>query len=248
VTYQPIEMDRRFYRNVIARFGPDGQERIVVGAHYDVYEDFPGADDNASGVGGLIELAHLFGRSPPAVGVELVAYALEEPKAPGELGLFRTEFGGSTVHARSLRQQGVSVRVALVMDMIGFFSDEPATQDVPFSILKPFYPSRGNFIAIIGKFGQGDVVRGVKRAMRRASPLPVYSMNGAAFLEGVDWSDHLNYWNAGYPAVLITDTSFYRNKLYHSAGDTVDRLDFERMAAVVQGVHAAVLAFAEPTE
>jgi len=76
VTYQPIEMDHRFYRNVIARFGPDGQERIVVGAHYDVYEDFPGADDNASGVGGLIELAHLFGSAPPPVGVELVAYAL----------------------------------------------------------------------------------------------------------------------------------------------------------------------------
>ena len=129
--------------------------------------------------------------------------------------------------------------------MIGFFSDEKGSQDLPSNLLKPFYPSRGNFIAIIGKVGQGDVVRKVKAAMRSASPLPVYSMNGPEFIEGVDWSDHFNYWKTGYSAVMITDTSFYRNKQYHQAGDTEDRLDYERMAMVVQGIYAAVLAFAD---
>jgi Zn-dependent M28 family amino/carboxypeptidase len=239
VSEQPYEVNGTTYQNVIALFGPDTKERIVVGAHYDTAGEQPGADDNASGVAGLIELAHLLGKTPLPICVELVAFTLEEP------GYFRTAQMGSAIHARSLKKQGILVRVMFSLEMIGYFTDVPHSQSFPFSILAAFYPSQGNFIAVVGKLDQGLVVRRVKRAMQSASPLPVHSINAPRFVPGIDFSDHLNYWKAGYDAVMITDTAFYRNKNYHTVWDTPDTLDYQRMAMVVQGVHAAVLAFAQ---
>jgi Zn-dependent M28 family amino/carboxypeptidase len=239
VAEQPYEANDRTYRNVIARFGPDTKERIVVGAHYDSAGKQPGADDNASGVAGLIELAYLLGKTPLPVCVELVAFTLEEP------GYFRTAQMGSAIHARSLKKQGIPVRVMFSLEMIGYFTDAPHSQSFPVSILAAFYPSQGNFIAVVGKLDQISVVRRVKKAMRSASSLPVYSINAPRFVPGIDFSDHLNYWEAGYKAVMITDTAFYRNPNYHTWRDTADTLDYQRMAMVVQGVHTAVLAFAQ---
>ena len=237
VSDQPFESRGRTYRNVIASFGPRTKELIVVGAHYDTAGPLPGADDNASGVAGLIELAYLLGRTPPAARVELVAYTLEEPP------YFRSASMGSAVHASSLRAQGFAVRVMLSLEMIGYFSDQPDSQHYPVSLLKAFYPSRGNFISIVGKMDQGRTMRRVKKAMAGASPLPVYSINAPRAIPGVDFSDHLNYWNEGYDALMITDTAFYRNPNYHTFADTPDTLDYKRMALVVGGVYAAVLAF-----
>jgi Zn-dependent M28 family amino/carboxypeptidase len=241
VVEQPYAIDGHTYRNVIGSYGPDTADRIVIGAHYDAAGPFPGADDNASGVAGLLELAYLLGTVPLSTRVELVAYTLEEPP------YFRTPLMGSAVHAQSLRQQGHSVRVMIALEMIGYFSDAPNSQLFPASILKLFYPTEGNFIAIVGNVGQGAVVRRAKRAMRGGSALPVYSLNAPRFVPGVDFSDHLNYWAAGYQALMITDTAFYRNARYHTAHDTPDTLDYTRMAMVVQGVYAAVLAFAHET-
>ena len=244
VSYQSYEMKGKTYRNVIALFGPDTEERIVVGAHYDAYGEFSGADDNASGVAGLIELAYLLGNTSLPMRVELVAFTLEEPLGPGERGAFRTQDGGSAVHAESLKRQGIPVRIMFSLEMIGFFDDAENSQDYPLSLLKLFFPSRGNFISVVGKLDQGWAVRRVKKAMRAASSLPVYSINAPLSVRGIDWSDHFNYWEAGYTAVMVTDTSFLRNKHYHTEKDTPDRLDYERMAMVVQGVYGAVLAFA----
>jgi Zn-dependent M28 family amino/carboxypeptidase len=235
---QPYEAGRSTYRNVAAAFGPDTRERIVIGAHYDAAGPYPAADDNASGVAGLIELAHLLGRDPPPGRVELVAYPLEEPP------FYRTPLMGSAVHAASLKRQGVRVRVMMSLEMIGYFTDAPGSQKLPLAALRPFYPSRGNFIAVVGKLGQALLVRRIKRAMRSATPLAVHSINAPRWVPGVDFSDHVNYWDAGYPAVMITDTAFYRNPHYHTAHDTADTLDYARMAQVVQGVHAAILALA----
>ena len=238
VSEQPFEAGGQTYRNVIASFGPRTNELIVVGAHYDTAGALPGADDNASGVAGLIELAYLLGRTPPTARVELVAFALEEPP------YFRSPLMGSAVHAASLRSQGFAVRAMLSLEMIGYFSDQPDSQQYPFSLLKAFYPSRGDFIAIVGKLDQGGTVRRVKKAMTEASPLQVYSINAPRLIPGVDFSDHLNYWNEGYDALMITDTAFYRNPHYHTSADTPETLDYERMASVVQGVYAAVLSLA----
>ncbi|MBI3651609.1 MAG: M28 family peptidase [Acidobacteria bacterium] len=236
---QAYEVNGRRYQNVIALFGPDTQERIVVGAHYDAAFEYPAADDNASGVAGLIELAGLLQNAPLPMRVELVAYTLEEPP------YFRSKFMGSAVHANALKEQAAAVRLMFSIEMIGYYSDAPNSQKFPTALLSPFYPSRGNFLAIVGKFGQGSWVRRVKRAMRGASSLPVYSINAPEFVPGIDFSDHLNYWQAGYEALMITDTSFYRNHHYHTAKDTPETLDYQRMAMAVQAIYAAVLAVSQ---
>ena len=211
VTEQAYEMDGKTYRNVIASFGPETKERVVVGAHYDAFGEYPAADDNASGVAGLIELAHLLGNSPPPMRVEVVAYTLEEPKTLTGDGLFRSPYGGSAVHAKFLKEHNVAVRIMFSLEMIGRFSDEENSQGYPNSILRLFYPPQGNFIMIVGRLQDGWLARGVKKAMKSASPLPVYSINAPASLKGIDYSDHYNYWKEGYPAVMITDTAFNRN-------------------------------------
>jgi Zn-dependent M28 family amino/carboxypeptidase len=245
---QVFTVDGERYRNIIARYGPSHGPVLVIGAHYDSYGNeirgasfpggyddtthTPGADDNASGVAGLIELARLLTRAPPNIGVELVAYSLEEPPH------FRTEAMGSVQHARRLRSSGRKVELMISLEMIGYFSTDPQSQTYPVPGLKLIYPDRGDFIAIVGRIREGLVTRRVKAAMLGASDLPVYSMNALSFIAGIDFSDHSSYWNEGFPAVMITDTAFYRNPHYHQAGDTADRLDYERLAKVVQGVFA----------
>jgi hypothetical protein len=234
VSEQEYRVLGKTYRNVIDHFGPESEERIVVGAHYDTAGPLPGADDNASGVAGLIELARLLARQQPPLGVELVAFSLEEPP------YFRTTGMGSSVHAKSLRSQNVQVRAMLSLEMIGCFSDAPNSQLFPVGVLSAFYPSRGNFIAVVGRLSDASLVRKTKSAMRNAAPLPVYSINAPRFVPGVDFSDQLSYWHAGYNALMITDTAFYRNRNYHTAQDTAEKLDYKRMAMVVEGVYAAV--------
>lgn len=235
---QTYQVDGKVYRNVTARFGSSEGPRVIVGAHYDAYEALPGADDNASGVAGLLELARMFGAHPPKGAVELVAYTLEEPP------FFRKADQGSMRHASALKQGGADVLAMFSLEMIGYFSDEPGSQTYLLSLIKPFYPSEGNYIAVVGEIGGGTLTRDIKAAMRGATDLPVYSINAPKVVQGLDWSDHRSYWLQGYPAVMITDTSFMRNKAYHTPQDTPDRLDYRRMAKVVQGVYAAVVALA----
>jgi Peptidase family M28 len=234
VSEQPFTVAGKTYRNVIAHFGPETREMIVVGAHYDTAGPLPGADDNASGVAGLLELARLLGKGQLPIRVELVAYTLEEPP------FFRSEQMGSAMHAKALKREGVVVRVMFSLEMIGYFSDADDSQHFPISVLSLFYPRKGNFISVIGKMGEGMLVRRIKKAMAGATSLPVYSINAPRLIPGVDFSDHLNYWREGYPAVMITDTAFYRNANYHTIGDTAERLDYRRMGQVVEGVYAAV--------
>ena len=212
---QVYEMEGRTYRNVIARFGPESRDPVVVGAHYDAFSELPGADDNASGVAGLIELAHLLSSARPQTRIELLAFTLEEPKTRDGDGLFRSEYGGSARHVRLLQEHGVRPRIFIDLEMIGYFSDQTGSQDYPSRFLGWLYPSRGDFVVIVGRIGQGNAVRRVKAAMRGASELPVYSMSPHEVIEGVDWSDHADYWKAGYTAVMITDTALNRNRNYH---------------------------------
>jgi len=239
VSEQPYRVNGKSYRNVTAQFGPETPERIVVGAHYDTAGPLPGADDNASGVAGLIELARLLDRQQLPLRIELVAFTLEEPP------YFRTTGMGSSVHAQSLKQQNVRVRAMFSLEMIGYFTDTANSQHFPVGLLSPFYPSAGKFIGVVGRLSDWSIVRRAKAAMRKATPLPVYSINAPGIVPGVDFSDQLNYWHAGYNAAMITDTAFYRNPNYHTAQDTEEKLDYKRMAMVVEGVYAAVVELAQ---
>jgi peptidase M28-like protein len=235
VSEQPFTVYGRTYRNVIAQFGPETKEVVVVGAHYDAAGPFPGADDNASGVAGLLELASLLSKAQLPVKVELVAYTLEEPPH------FSSDQMGSAVHAKALKQDGAAVRVMFSLEMIGYFSDAPDSQQYPISALSLLYPTKGNFISVVGEMGAGLLVRRIKRSMAEATSLPVYSINAPRMVPGIDFSDHLSYWREGYPAVMITDTAFYRNANYHTIRDTAEKLDYRRMSQVVEGVYAAVV-------
>ena len=234
VSRQSFEIRGHAVANVIASFGPESGPRIVVGAHYDACGDQPGADDNASGVACLLELGRICGRAAPARRVDLVAYTLEEPP------FFRTSDMGSARHARLMREAGTDVRAVLVLEMVGRYTDTTGSQRYPSPILNLLYPSRGNFLLVAGRLADIGLTREVKAALRGAAPLPVVSINGPRWIPGMDFSDHYPYWDQGFPAVMLTDTAFYRNKDYHTEGDTADRLDYRRMAQVVQGVHAAV--------
>lgn len=240
VGFQEFAVGKNTYRNVIARFGVGNERKIIVGAHYDAFEGSPGADDNASGVAGLIELARLIGESPPDAEVELVAYTLEEPP------FFAGPFMGSAIHAESVAGESGRIIGVVVLEMIGYFSDEPGSQSYPLPFFKAFYPNRGNFITVVSRWDQGAWIKELKTAMKGTTPLPVYSFRGPAALPGVDFSDHRSYWPYGIPAAMITNTAFYRNSAYHTARDTAGRLDYERMAMVVVAVYEAVRQATQP--
>ncbi len=248
VSVQEVVVQEATYKNIIARFGPEQGPLMVVGAHYDSHGDAshdtvspathtPGADDNASGVAGLIELAHLLGRAPQQRPIELVAYTLEEPPH------YRSVHMGSVWHARSLVAAKRDVQLMLSLEMIGYFSDAPDSQHYLMPSMKHLYADRGDFIAVVGKFSDFGDTRRAKALMAGATDLPVYSINAPRALQGVDFSDHRSYWDLGMPAMMITDTAFLRNPNYHTADDTWDKLDYRRMAKVVQGVYAVTQQF-----
>ena len=237
---QHYDIDGRRYRNIIAAYGPETREVVIVGAHYDSFGDTPGADDNASGVAGLLALGTLLAKTELASRVLLVAYSTEEPP------FFAGAQMGSWFHARQVQQQGLSVRLMIGLEMIGYFRDEPGSQDYPNGLLSLFYPGSGHFIALVDQLWS-DAGRQMRTTMAGGA-MPVYSVNAPRFIPGVDYSDHMNYWDRGYPAVMVTDTAFYRNPHYHGAGDTPATLDYQRMAAVVAGVYRHVRRLANRTE
>jgi Zn-dependent M28 family amino/carboxypeptidase len=234
---QTFEVHGRKFRNIIARFGPESGALLVIGAHYDSCGDTPGADDNASGVAALIELARLLAATPPPHPVELVAYTLEEPP------YFRTDDMGSRRHALALREQGREVRLMISLEMIGYFRDERGSQRYPLGALKLLYPDEGNFIALVGAYRDFGAMRRVKGLFKGAADLPAVSINAPASVQGVDFSDHASYWLHGMPAIMVTDTAFLRNPTYHAVTDDADTLDYARMAKVVRGAHAVAMSY-----
>ncbi len=236
VFYQTYQVNGITYGNVVARFGDTIQERLVIGAHYDVCGNQEGADDNASGIIGLLEIARMIREQKQHKNIELVAYTLEEPP------FFRTEYMGSFIHAQSLKQSKAKISGMICLEMIGYFKEEKHTQDYPLGFLKLFYGSRGNYITVVNKFSKGKTARKFTKQMDRFTKLPVKKFNGPKSLTGIDFSDHLNYWKMGFSACMVTDTAFYRNKNYHEKTDEMGTLNISKMAKVIDGVFFSILA------
>ena len=233
---QTFKVDGREYSNLIATLNADGPTRIIVGAHYDVYDDQPGADDNASGVAALLEVARLMNSyaAQSNYRFDFVAYTLEEPP------YFDSENMGSYIHAKSMSDQRIKVRAMISLEMPGYFTDKENSQKYPFP-LKYFYPKKGNFIAVVGNCKSKRLVKNLKRSLSKTS-LPVSSLSAPkSLITGVGYSDHSSYWKFGYKAVMVTDTSSYRNPNYHKATDTIETLDFEKMKEVVKGIVWALM-------
>lgn len=228
---QNYVVHNREYFNVIGLIGDTTKPRIIVGAHYDVCDTLPGADDNGTGVVGLLQvMKQMKGDTLGKYCFEIVAYTLEEPP------FFGTEYMGSFVHAESLHNRNVDVYGMVSLEMIGYFSDAEKSQRYPLNFLRFFYGNVGDYITVVRKMNKGPFARRFSGNYKKSKKVRTKKFTGPKNLTGIDFSDHRNYWHFDYDAIMLTDTAFYRNKNYHRSSDTVDSIDFERMGAVIDGV------------
>lgn len=208
-------------------------EIVVVGAHYDTAEGTPGANDNGSGTAALVELAARLSKTSHDRTLRLIAFVNEEPPH------FQTSDMGSNKAAYESRQAGENIIGMLSLETMGYFTDAEDTQAYP-SFISLLYPSTGNFIAFVGDETSRTLVRTAVGAFRDSVEFPSEGAVLPASLPGVGWSDHWAYWQAGYPALMVTDTAPFRYAHYHEPTDTPERVDFERLARVVDGVEGVV--------
>lgn len=216
---------------------PRNSRTLIVGAHYDTAHGAPGANDNASGVAALLELARLLKNSKLEKAVRFVFFANEEPP------FFQTDSMGSRVYARKLHNDHVAVSAMISLETIGFYSDVPGSQKYP-PLLNLFYPSRGNFIGFVGNSASRSLVRDVAKRFRESSHFPSEGIAAPGDWPGIGWSDQWSFWQENYPALMITDTAPFRYRYYHTPSDTADKIDFDRMARVVTGVRNVLAALA----
>lgn len=206
-------------------------EIIVIGAHYDSVIGSPGADDNASGVAAVIELAKRFTSSKRTL--RFVAFANEEPPH------FATPQMGSYCYAQRCKERGEKIVGMLSLETIAYFTDAPKSQQYP-ALLNLFYSSTGNFIAFVSNLKSHALLRRTVRAFRKHSDVPSESGALPEAITGVGWSDQWAFWQFGYPAMMVTDTALFRNPHYHSITDRPHTLDYARLACVVDGLTAVV--------
>lgn len=208
----------------------------LLGAHYDTVSGTPGADDNASGIAVLLEVARIMAQQTPFHGASPIftAFSAEEPPA------FATGEMGSRVFVQSLTERGWKIKGALVLEMVGYFRNEPGSQHIPL-FLKPLgFPTTGDFIAIVGNGNSRRLVENVTRGLEESGAgLPVSHLTipgSGQLVPEARLSDNASFWDAGIPAVMITDTSFFRNPNYHRFSDRMETLDFESMGKLTAGL------------
>lgn len=227
VEEDPFSWSGRTFSNLVARLQPDlKNRRLIIGAHFDSVPGSPGADDNASGMAALLEAARLYADGdPPSPTVEFAAFNLEE------YGMI-----GSRAYAQKLKREKIEVGGMLSLEMVGYSSPDQNSQKMPF-FLKPFYPDAGNFIGLVANTKSGAFLKKVETFFRFVEDLPVESLvlpaNGWVFPDA-RLSDHSPFWDQGYPALLVTDTSFYRNPHYHRESDTIDTLNLNFLQKVAE--------------
>ena len=219
-------------RNIVVDlYGKQDRNRIlVVGAHYDTTWLTPGADDNASGVAALLEIARAFHAMQLPITIRFVAFVNEEYPWYGTSNM------GSLFHATHARETNENIVGMFSLEMLGYYSDEPRSQYYP-KIIRQFYPRRGNFIAFVSNLLSRQLLVDSITAFRDQEKFPSQGLAAPAWLvPGIRRSDHASFWINGYKAIMITDTANYRNYGYHNAGDSFNTLDYDRMTWVVQGL------------
>ncbi|MBD2296317.1 M28 family peptidase [Anabaena sphaerica FACHB-251] len=231
VNQQEYKIDNKSYYNIeVEHKGlkkPD--EIIIVGGHYDSAFTSPGANDNGTGAVATLELAKIFANKKTNRTIRFVEFTNEEPP------FFWTENMGSLVYAKQLHQHNENVLAMLSLETIGYFSDQPGSQQYPFP-LDLLYPNQGNFISFIGNINSGDLVKKAVGSFRRHVQFPSQGTALPGWIPGVGWSDQWSFWEQGYPGIMVTDTAPYRYQYYHTDEDTIDKIDFEKLTRVVNGL------------
>jgi Zn-dependent M28 family amino/carboxypeptidase len=220
--------------NLIAEKNGTDKEVVIIGAHYDTVPGSPGADDNASAVAGLLELARLNQETSNKKTLVFSAFVNEEPPCFGSYNM------GSMVYAKQLKEQRIPVEVMVSLEMIGYFSEE-RIQAYPLPGMGLVYSKTGDYIGVVGNFHSSKYVSFFKKGIRKHSNINARSLIAPEFFGGINLSDNYSFWHHGYRAVMVTDTSFFRNRHYHQLTDTIDTLDFDRMAEVVKGLYYNLL-------
>jgi Zn-dependent M28 family amino/carboxypeptidase len=210
-----------------------------VGAHYDSVSGSPGANDNASGVAGLLALARRFAGKPCGQTLRFVAFVNEEPP------YFQTEEMGSLVYAKRCKERGDKISAMISLETIGYFSDSPGSQKYPSAGLGFFYPSKGNFVGFVGNTSSRALLRAAVSAFKKEQKLPCQGAALPAAISGIGWSDHWSFWECGYPAIMVTDTAPFRYPYYHMSSDTPAKLDYDRFALVVSGMEKVIAELAK---
>jgi Zn-dependent M28 family amino/carboxypeptidase len=220
--------------NLIAERKGTGKGVIIIGAHYDTVPGTPGADDNASAVAALLELARLHKDKSNQKTLIFVAFANEEPPC------FGSPHMGSMVYAKQLEDRRSSVEVMISLEMIGYFSEE-ALQTYPLPGMGFIYPKTADFIGVVGNFHSSRYVSFFKKGIRKYANIKAHSLIAPEFFGGINLSDNYSFWQHHYRAIMVTDTSFFRNKNYHQETDTIDTIDFGKMGEVVKGLYYTLL-------
>jgi Zn-dependent M28 family amino/carboxypeptidase len=212
-------------------------EIVVLGAHYDSVRGCPGANDNATGVGALLELASRVAGRPHARTIRFVAFVNEEPP------FFTTTQMGSVVYASAARMRGDKIVGMLSLETMGYYSDARNSQRYPAPIGR-LYPDVGNFIGFVSNVRSMRLLMRARAAFKARTAFPLQSGALPAVVPGVGWSDHWAFWKAGYAAMMVTDTAPYRYPWYHTPEDTPEKIAYDRLAQVVDGLEhvTAVLA------
>ena len=229
---QTYEVSRLPVSNIHAELrgttNPD--EILVVGAHYDTVGGCPGANDNGTGVAAVLDLARRLAQRPQPRTIRFAGFVNEEPQ------FFQTAQMGSVLFADAAKARGERIIGMLSLETMGYYSDERGSQTYPVEAMKHLYPDIGNFIGFVSNEESAPLLHAAARAFAQISTVPVQAAAMPAGLPGAGWSDHWAFWQAGYPALMITDTAPFRYPYYHTAQDTPDKLDYDRMARVVAGV------------
>lgn len=233
--HQMYSVQGRDYRNVIVeKFGATHPEKVfIIGAHYDSAWGTPGADDNASGVACLLELARLLFNSRAAMTLRFAAFTLEEPPN------FRTSHMGSLRYAKKLKKEKAQVTGMISLEMVGYYRDERRSQHFPFPLMSFLFPDQGNFAAVAGNFASRRLVGKLAHALAARGKIPVEQV-ALPLIPGIGLSDNWSFWQQGYPAVMITDTAFFRNPHYHRPSDLPHTLDYRRLALLTSSLSKVV--------
>lgn len=237
VSVQSYDAKEGTFENIyVEKKGEKRPDKIlVIGAHYDTVTGTPGADDNASGVAALLELARLLADEPLDMTLHFAAFTLEEPP------FFRSSKQGSYVYAESLHQKNLDIEGMICLESIGYFTDEPGSQMFPLAFFRFMYPDTANFITFVSDFQSKGFLNRAMEGFKKGTGFPVESISAFSIIPGIDFSDHRSFWKFGYDAFMVTDTAFYRNPNYHEAGDVPGTLDYERMTEVVIGLEKAII-------